>query len=273
MELLDDEEFQIVQEVGRRYFGFELSSDKRTMLSRRLKKFAKAEGLASAGQAVRQRLVLPSKEVLLALAIYLTTNHTYFHREHQHFDRLLGDVLPDLKRRLQDERDLRIWSAAASTGEEPYEIAMCVAEVFGKARGWKKSVLATDISERVLVTAKTATYTREQIAKLPVHRLRDFMVEQTDSSFSVSEEIRDQVSFRRLNLLGTSYPFRKALHVIFCRNAMIYFTSGARAEVLTKLSASLEPGGYLFIGRSETARGMEQTLQFIEPGLYRKVCA
>tara|TARA_R110002096_G_scaffold77896_1_gene183138 strand:- start:50918 stop:51739 length:822 start_codon:yes stop_codon:yes gene_type:complete len=272
LELLDDEEFQIVQGVARQYFGFELTADKRTMLSRRLKQFAESEGLESAGLAVRQRLLEPNKEILLALAIYLTTNHTYFHREHQHFDRLVADVLPELQLRLGDEKDLRIWSAAASTGEEPYEIAMCVAEVFGSEGGWKKAVLATDISERVLATAKAATYTREQVAKLPVARLRDFMVEQTDSSFTVSNKIRDLLSFRRLNLLGTSYPFRRALHVIFCRNAMIYFEPSARAEVLKKLSSSLAVGGYLFLGRSESARGMEQTLQFIEPGFYKKVC-
>jgi chemotaxis protein methyltransferase CheR len=269
--LLDDEELSIVQGVARRYFGFELTPDKRTMLSRRLRLFAKSEGIATVGGAVRQKLVTPTKEVLLKLAVYLTTNHTYFHREHQHFDRLLSDVLPALMRQFEDDKELRIWCAAASTGQEPYELAMCLADALGEEGHWKKAVLATDISGKVLATAKAANYSGEQVATLPIGRLREYMIKQTDSSFTVSAGIQELVTFRRLNLIRDSYPFRRRFQVIFCRNVMIYFAASVRMEVLKKLSDSLVNGGHLFIGRSESARGMDKTLEFVESGLYKKV--
>ncbi len=272
IELLDDEEFSIVQGVARQYFGFELPSNKLTMLSRRMKQFARAQGMDTPGQVVRRALVSPTKETLLQLATFITTNHTYFHREPQHFERLVNDVLPAVSRSAGSERDLRIWCAAASTGQEPYELAMCLEDALGEnAMRWKKAVLATDISERVLATARKGNYGGEQAAGLPLDRLRNYMTKESDSTFTVIPRIRDLVTFRRLNLLSGSYPFRRPFQVIFCRNVMIYFGATVRMDVLRKLASVTAPGGYLFIGRSESARGMEETLRFIEPGLYRKV--
>lgn len=272
MELLDDQEFSIVQGVALQYFGLEVTANKRTMLSRRIKLFARSMGMGTAGQAVRTSLMSPTKEVLIRLAVYITTNHTFFHREPQHFERLMDDVLPAVIKLARDEEELRIWCGAASTGQEPYELAMCLEEALAlKGPRWKRAVLATDISEKVLGVARVANYTGQQVATLPSQRLRTFLVKQTDSSFTVTPNIRKLVTFGRLNLLSATYPFRRPFHVIFCRNVMIYFAASVRLEVLRKLSGSLVLGGYLFIGRSESVRGMEETLRFVEPGVYRKI--
>ncbi|MCP4446228.1 MAG: protein-glutamate O-methyltransferase CheR [Myxococcales bacterium] len=271
-ELLDDEELSIVQDVARRYFGFDLAANKRTMLTRRMRLFAQSQGKSSAGQVVRTSLVEPTKEVLLELAVYLTTNHTFFHRESQHFERLIDVVIPEVRKQLGRGGELRLWCAAASTGQEPYELAMCLEEALGRApQDWERAVLATDISDKVLEVARLGNYDGEQVATLPGGRLRDFMVQEKNSTFSVAPRIRNLVTFRRLNLMRATYPFRRPFQIVFCRNVMIYFSASVRREVLSKLAGALMPGGYLFIGRSESARGMEETLRFVEPGLYRKV--
>ncbi len=270
-ELLDDEEFRVVQEVALRHFGFELPANKRTMLTRRMSQFAQTNGLESASEVVRTLLVSPTAAILQKLAICLTTNHTFFHREPQHFERFTSHVLPSLRTSMAPKKEMRVWCAAASTGQEPYELAMCMQEVLGRTEGWAQAVLATDLSERVLEVARVGLYDEEQVSTLPTSRLRSFMARGAEGTYSVGREVREQVHFRRFNLLTHPYPFRRPFHVVFCRNVMIYFSARVKEQVLQKLTNCLVPGGYLFVGRSESARGLEERLRFLEPGVYRKV--
>ncbi len=269
-ELLDDEAFRLVQDVALRHFGFELPANKRTMLTRRMTRFARTNGLESAAQVVRTLLVAPTEAILQKLAVCLTTNHTFFHREAQHFERFVSHILPTI-RASAARKEMRVWCAAASTGQEPYELAMCMREVLGAADGRQQAVLATDLSERVLDVARAGLYDEEQVSTLPKNRLRSFMVRDADGMYSVGREVRELVHFRRFNLLTHPYPFRRPFHAIFCRNVMIYFSASVKEQVLHKLSKSLVLGGYLFIGRSESARGATADLRFLEPGVYRKV--
>lgn len=155
----------------------------------------------------------------------ITTNHTFFMREANHFDYFKNEVLPYLQTTVKD-KDLRIWSAGCSTGEEPYTLAMILNDYFGKEKSWwDTKVLATDISDRVLQKAKEGQYSDEQIATLPLNWRTNYFRKINSENNILIDKIRNEVIYRKFNLMDNIYPFKKKFHVIFCRNVMIYFNS------------------------------------------------
>jgi chemotaxis protein methyltransferase CheR len=206
------------------------------------------------------------------LVSLLTTNHTYFMREFEHFDYMRDTVLPYLRIRERDRRDLHIWCGAASSGEEPYMIAMLLMDFFGLAHGeWDTKILATDVSTKVLRQAELGIYTKEQIEVLPETWKRRYVKPQPDGEHvRITEEIRNEVLFRKFNLMDP-FPFRRRMHVIFLRNVMIYFDVATKQQLLRKVYDIMEPGGYLFIGRTETIDRSVVPLQMIQPSIFRKL--
>lgn len=203
------------------------------------------------------------------LVNHITTNHTYFLREVEHFYHLRDQVLPVLEHTLP-ERDLRIWSAGCSSGEEPYTLAMLLSDYFGaRSGGWDYRVLATDISQRVLSQAAKGEYGPRQLEGLPARWRKVFFREQ-NGVWLLNDELKKQVIFRRLNLMDTHFPFKKKMHIIFCRNVMIYFDSETRSRLVEKFTKLLEPGGYLFVGHSESLDRNRTSLSYIQPAVYRK---
>ena len=201
----------------------------------------------------------------------LTTNHTYFMREFEHFDFLKNEVLPELKQKEAVGRDLRIWCGAASSGEEPYMLAMLLMDFFGLEHdSWDTKVLATDISTDVLKTAIKGVYTKEQVDELPQNWKRRFL-KSTDGGarYEVTEELKQEVLFRQFNLMDP-FPFRRRLHIIFLRNVMIYFDKETKRRLIQKVYDALEPGGYLFIGRTETIDRENAPFHMIQPSIFRK---
>lgn len=201
----------------------------------------------------------------------LTTNHTYFMREFEHFDFLRKEVLPWLKNREQRNKDLRIWCGASSTGEEPYMVAMMLMDYFGlEHRRWDTKVLATDISTEVLQTATRGIYSKEQVEGLPENWKRRFMKAiEGGARYQMTEEIKNEVIFRQFNLMD-SFPFRRKMHVIFLRNVMIYFDKETKHSLIQKIYNQLEPGGYLFVGRTETIERENIPFEMIQPSIFRK---
>lgn len=201
----------------------------------------------------------------------LTTNHTYFMREAEHFEYLKKVVLPYLKKREERYKDLRIWCGAASTGEEPYTLAMLLMDFFGLEKNqWDTKVLATDISTEVLSHAMKGIYTKEQTEPLPEHFKRRFFRELPDGEHvRVTEELREEVLYRKFNLMD-AFPFRRRLHVIFLRNVMIYFDDKTKRELLYKVYDALEPGGYLFVGRTETVDRNVVPFELVQASIFRK---
>ena len=201
----------------------------------------------------------------------LTTNHTFFMREFLHFDYMRQVVLPYLKRKEEKRKDLAIWCAAASTGQEPYMIAMLLREYFVlDYDAWDTQVLATDISEEALRKAVKGEYSREQIQELPDQWRRRFLKKMPDGEhFVVTDDIKSQVIFRKFNLME-AFPFRRKMHVIFLRNVMIYFDAKTKRELLEKIYEQLLPGGYLFIGRTESLERNYVPLEIIQPSIFRK---
>ena len=201
----------------------------------------------------------------------LTTNHTYFMREFEHFEYMRNVVLPWLRDKEEKSRDLRIWCGAASTGEEPYMVAMLLKEFFGLEHGeWDTKVLATDISTDVLQQAVAGVYTKEQIDVLPEQWKRRFLRSFADGEkYEVTQELKDEVIFRQFNLMNP-FPFRRRLHVVFLRNVMIYFDHNTKRQLIQKVYDAMEPGGYLFIGRTETLERGSAPFHMIQPSIFRK---
>lgn len=201
----------------------------------------------------------------------LTTNHTFFMREFEHFDYLKQVVLPYLKQKEGARKDLCIWCGAASTGQEPYMLAMLLKDYFGLEHNmWDTKVLATDISTEVLAHAQAGIYEKEQIDTLPESWKRRFLKSVDDGTrYEITKEIKDEVLFRQFNLMEP-FPFKRRMHIVFLRNVMIYFDKETKQELIRKVYEAMEPGGYLFIGRTETIDRSEVPFQLIQPSIFRK---
>ncbi len=255
--------------------GIKMPPAKKTMLEARLQKRLKAHSLASFSDYY-DFVFGPDADgsELICLIDAVTTNKTDFFREPVHFDYLVRTAVPEL---LDGEtgrtRDLLVWSAGCSTGEEPYTIAMVLSEFRGTNPGFRFSVIGTDISSRVLEAAATAIYESEKIGPIPVPLRRKYLLRSKDPEkglMRVSPELRSLVSFHRVNLMEDRYGLEGAADVIFCRNVIIYFERATQERLVGRLVRCLRDGGFLFMGHSETLMGMSLPLRTVAPTIYRK---
>ena len=201
----------------------------------------------------------------------LTTNHTFFMREFEHFEYLRQNVLPQLKQKEERKKDLCIWCGAASSGQEAYMLAMLLRDFFGwEADSWDTKVLATDVNTEVLAQAIKGVYGRLHIESLPESWKRRFMRPlENGEHFEIVKEIKDEVIFRQFNLMD-DFPFKRKMHIVFLRNVMIYFDKETRKELVQKVYDVMEPGGYLFVGRTETLDKEDCPFEMIQPSIFRK---
>lgn len=255
--------------------GIQLVSGKRTMVSARLSKRVRALNFKDFRQYYEFIQSDKGREQeLTPLVDAITTNKTEFFREKYHFDILANRVLPELasRRRYDAQSPFTVWSAGCSTGEEPYTLSMVLAEAFG-GRLDHYQILATDISQRVLKHARTAVYDDEVVAPVPAFMRYKYMLVGKGSkrgSFRVVPEIRERVQFSYFNLMEPTTPFRQTLDVIFCRNVIIYFDVPTKIALLKRFYSALKPGGYLFIGHSETLTNISQAFKLVGQTVYRK---
>ena len=201
----------------------------------------------------------------------LTTNHTYFMRESEHFDIFRNEVLPWLKEKEKTSRDLHIWCGASSSGEEPYTLAMVIKDFFGfEHEKWDTQILATDVSTEILEKAIEGVYGEEQIEPIPDHwKRRYFKKIPGTNNYKVTDELKKEVLFRKFNLMDP-FPFKRKLHVVFLRNVMIYFDEATKQKLLKKIYDVLEPGGYLFLGQTESLDRGVVPFKLVQPSVFRK---
>jgi chemotaxis protein methyltransferase CheR len=201
----------------------------------------------------------------------LTTHHTFFMREPEHFIYLKREVLPEISERVSEKKELYIWCGACSTGEEAYTIAMTLSEFFALEHDmWHTKIYATDISTEALDFAKKGVYTGEKMAQLPNSWKRRYFTRTGDGNFfTVKSELSKCVAFRRFNLMD-EIPFGNQIQVAFIRNVMIYFEPDTRKQLIKKVYDALMPGGYLFIGASETVDLTEIPFEVLSPSIFRK---
>jgi chemotaxis protein methyltransferase CheR len=256
--------------------GIKMPDVKRTMLEARLGNRLRSLGLHSFGEYCDYLFSREGMERELVIMIDLvTTNKTDFFREPAHFDYMLLKVLPDWASNANklSERKLKVWSAGCSTGEEPYTLAMVLNEFALECPGFDFSVLATDISTRVLETAIRGVYEEEKIEPVPQPLKRKYLLRGKDRSSGlvrIVPEIRAKVRFRRLNFMDTDFGITDKFDIIFCRNVVIYFDRATQERLLTKFCAHLATDGYIFMGHSETMNGLDVPLAMVHPTVYRK---
>ncbi len=216
------------------------------------------------------------REELVHLIDVVTTNKTDFFREPRHFDFLVEKVLPALTASTAGKRSLLVWSAGCSTGEEPYTLAMILNEYAFAHAGFSFRVLATDVSTTVLEKASLGIYPSEIVRPVPAALKLKYLMRSREPGASrvrVVPELRRLIEFRRLNFMESNYGLTEKVDAVFCRNVLIYFDRPTQQRILGKLTHYLVPGGYLFVGHSETLHELDLPLTQVAPALYRRIDA
>jgi chemotaxis protein methyltransferase CheR len=269
---LKTSEFRLISQLAHERFGLELKGGKEALVAARLGKFLRKGGFKTFDEYYHHVLADKTGDALTGLIDSLTTNHTSFLREKAHFEFLSRAVVEEFR----DIATLEVWCAASSSGEEPYTIAMCLSDTLKRAGARREfRILATDISTRVLGIAKRGVYPVERFNDLPDAWRKAFLLRgagDCKGMFKFKPEVMSRISFERLNLIQP-FPHRKLFNVIFCRNVMMYFDKATQENIVQRMSACLEPGGYLFVGHSESLTGVEHELKYVRPATYRKEAA
>ncbi len=270
---ISDREFEQMRRLIYERFGINLTEQKRSLLVGRLQKMIRDTGFGCFGDYYDNLVNEPGEAGLSELIDRVSTNHTYFNREKDHFDYLLQTALPAVTAALEksNRRDLRIWCAGCSSGEEAYMLLILLQEFFGANYSrWQAGLLATDISLRALAAAKEGIYSKERLAALPLEWRSKYFRQVGPDQWQANDKLRQEATIRRLNLMNPQFPFKQPFQIIFCRNVMIYFDQPTRDALVSKFHRALEPGGYLFIGHSETLGREQNQFQYLQPATYRK---
>jgi chemotaxis protein methyltransferase CheR len=269
---MSDADFDELRRLVREVTGIALADSKRTMLSSRLASRLRTLSLPDFA-AYRRRLRDPGglEEERQALTNAVTTNKTGFFRENHHFDLLGSTLVPSWveRARRSGTREILIWSAACSTGQEPWTIAMTLAERLPEPQSWKVRVLATDIDTDVLARAEAAVYSGAELEGLSAERLSRHFDEQR-GRYRLKESLRRWVSFRQLNFIDEPWPLRSRFDLILCRNASIYFEAPTQHRLFNRLCDHLVAEGWLFVGHAEVLHWMSERLEAKPGNVYRR---
>ena len=264
---LSDRQFKKVSDIIYRECGIVLKSGKEALVRARLVKRLRALKMRDFSEYMKYLQGDKGRDELGFLVDVMTTNKTSFFREMAHFDFLGETILPKLT-----GRKLRFWSAACSSGEEPFSLAMFVLDRIPGLRSRDIKILATDISPTILGKASNATYEEGMLLDLPPTFMRKYFVKvghENPPLYQVSGDVRKMVRIARLNLLH-SWPMKGSFNLIFCRNVMIYFDKATQQDLINRFWEVLEPGGYLFVGHSEGMSGIKHKFRYVQPATYVK---
>lgn len=259
-----DVEFNAIRQFLFKAAGIHLSDAKKPLVTGRLAKRLRATGAANYGEYLSVISTNPQeRQTVLDL---LTTNETYFFREKNHFDYIVNTVLPNRER----GRSFRVWSAACSSGEEPYTIAMVLNE---QIKNGAYEVIASDISMRMLHRGQQAVYPMERLRQVPQNYLHKYCLKgegEQAGNIMVCRSLRSKVSFRQINLNEALPNLGSHVDIIFLRNIMIYFQAETKRAIVRRLYEKLSKGGYLFIGHSESLNGISNDFEQVQPAIYKK---
>ena len=268
---LTDAEFNRIRELVREHTGIALSDAKRQLVYGRLARRLRALRLDDFSSYIELLEAGESGE-LEEFTNAVTTNLTSFFREAHHFEYLAGEALPGIVARDTGRRRLRIWCCAASTGEEPYSIAMVLREAQQRLSGWDVKLLATDLDSNVLAHGISGVYTQERFRTVSDARLRNFFEaapRAADSRLRAAEELRSLITFKQLNLMH-EWPMRGPFDAIFCRNVVIYFDKETQRALFERMARLQRPGDYLFLGHSESLYRVSDRYDLIGKTIYRR---
>lgn len=273
---LSDSQFQHLSEFIHTNVGIKMPAEKRLMVQSRLANRLKVLGMNNYDDYLKftfSNTAQGSEEIALMINA-ITTNLTVFFRENSHFEYLSNVVLPELAQ--QNLKKVELWSAGCSSGQEPYTLSIVMQEFIRQNQNSINdySILATDISSKVLDKAIDAVYPMNEVENLSYDIKKRYFLKsknQENPTVRVKPETRQKVNFARLNFMDSSYPKTTQKNVIFCRNVLIYFDKKTQESVVRKLLEHLAPGGYLFLGHSETIFGMDLPLKTVGPTIFKKI--
>ena len=252
---MSPDDFTLLSGILKERSGLVLTPDKVYLLESRLVPLARKRGMAGLDDLVKAIRLKRDEPLLRDVTDAMTTNESFFFRDTTPFDRFRKVVLPELLNLRADQKRIRIWCAACSTGQEPYSIAMILREEAARLAGWKIEIIGTDLSREVLEKSKAGIYSQFEVQRgLPIQMLVKYFAK-VGELWQIDASIRAMVSFKEINLLR---PFTElgALDVVFCRNVLIYFDQPAKADVLGRVAQTMPKDGYLFLGGAETVIGV-----------------
>ncbi len=270
---LTDAQFEKISQLVRRLCGINLHTGKRQLVKARLNKRLRALGLKDFGAYLSVLEKDVSGNELVTMLDALSTNLTSFFRESAHFDFLRQEVLPEILQSSGNRR-LRVWSAGCSTGEEPYTIGVTLHEAIPNPDLWDIKILATDLSTQVLARAAKGIYGPERLKDVSQALVRKYFQSVKNPvdgapAYQVKDQLRRLVTFARLNLME-NWPMKGPFDIIFCRNVMIYFEKPVQEKLINRYYDLLGPGGYMFLGHSESLTGTSHRFKYVQPTVYRK---
>ena len=263
-------DFDYLRRMLKERSGLVLSAEKDYLLESRLLPLARRHGMTSLGELATRLRQPGSAALAIAVTEAMTTNETFFFRDKIPFDHLRDTVMPGMIQARAARKSLRIWSAASSTGQEPYSIAMCLKEMGGALAGWRIEIVATDLSLEVLEKSKAGIYTQFEVQRgLPIQLLMKYFT-QSGELWQLNADVRAMVQFRQLNLLQ-DFSHLGTFDVIFCRNVLIYFDQDTKINIFNRLARQIEGDGFLVLGAAETVVGLTDTFRPIPErrGLYK----
>ncbi|MCP4348541.1 MAG: protein-glutamate O-methyltransferase CheR [Desulfobacterales bacterium] len=271
---LSESAYRRIRNYVYEHSGIDLTEQKKTLIVGRLQKLLRARGFKTFEQYCAYLEADKTGQEYEELINRIATNHTYFYRENIHFDFFIAKVLPEATRELKknNSNDLRFWCAGCSSGEEPYMMVMLMMEYFGNEYFmWNAGVLATDISTKALSEAIKGVYPDERLNQMPSVFKHKYFQKIGNNAWAVNDRVKKEVTFRRFNLMSSSFPFKKQFHAIFCRNVMIYFDQETRNRLIQKFYDITKPEGYLFVGHSESLGRGRSPYRYVMPAVYQKI--
>ena len=248
--------------------GLVLSADKQYLVESRLAPVARRAGLTGVAELVG-KLRRADERMVVDVVEAMTTNESFFFRDKIPFEHFRDTIMPALIAARATQRRLRIWCAAASTGQEPYSLAMLLKDMKGKLAGWRIEIVGTDLSVEVLEKAKAGIYSQFEVQRgLPIQMLVKYFA-QVGDTWQIAPEIRAMVAYRPLNLLA-DFSSLGAFDLVFCRNVLIYFDQDLKIDVLNRLARVVDPEGFLVLGAAETVVGLTDAFKLVpeKRGLY-----
>ncbi|BCA54756.1 Chemotaxis protein methyltransferase CheR [Nitrospira sp. KM1] len=266
---ISTEEFERFRRLIYDESGISLGEQKRSLLASRLSKRLRDLGFATFSEYYNRLMEDPASDEFTRMLDLISTNKTDFFREPKHFEFLRDRILPELAKAKQ----IRIWSSACSSGEEPYTIAMTLYDSVQNPSEWDFKILASDLSTRVLARAASGVYDEERVRDVPPEVVKRHFLRGRGSSvgnIKIKPHLGQIIRFRRLNLMDDHYPIKSPLDLIFCRNVMIYFDRPTQERLVNKFHRYLKPGGYLFIGHSESLQWVKHPFKALAPTIYQK---
>ncbi|MFW0776442.1 MAG: CheR family methyltransferase [Rickettsiales bacterium] len=266
------EEFKFLSDLLKQRSGLTLTDDKAYLIESRLTPIARAQGLADISALCQQMKMSPKEDLLVEITEAMTTNESSFFRDIKPYNALREIVLPEIIKK-PGEKKIRIWSAACSTGQEPYSIAICLEEDKAKMPGWSFEIVASDLAQKVVDKAIKGAYSQFEAQRgLPIQMLMKYFASQPDTTWQIKDNIKSMVKFQTHNLLH-NYGTLGRFDIVFCRNVLIYFDDPIRGAITEKMAGLLPKDGVLVIGSTESLVDPKKQFKALDGfrGAYKKL--